>query len=430
MYFVTLSPLALYRKTMRILIIGLGGITANFHNWPERTLGQALVAAGHEVHAIGYYQPAQPHLGLNKREEQIDGVHVMRVKPEFFPSGQLLTALRTTERIDVVHVFHPRNVLAYQAVRWLKSHGVPVVWTWNGPFHDRWLVDDRERPFEAPPHPEKLIDTPAKLFKRLLREPLAARDHLRNYGIHAPMRSVDAFIPCSQHEADVLREIGFGDVPMTVIPQWLDMAYMDGPASPLDSALTEPIIPYIGQLTVRKCYDMVVEAMPQVIARFPTASFVFVTHNPEQQATLQRLAAERGVAANLHFFGSISEQQKLALLRASAALPVPSRYEGFGLPLLEGMASGTPVISTNIPVINEIVRDGENGLLVPYDDSAALAQALVRVLEDNELCDRLIAGGKRTISERFDPATLAAQVVAVYNEVIERRKRSSRKTAE
>jgi len=403
---------------MRILIIGLGGITANFHNWPERTLGQALVAAGHEVHAIGYYQPAQPHLGLDKREEQVDGVHVMRVKPEFFPSGQLLTALRTMKRIDVVHLFHPRNVLAFQAVRWLKSHGVPVVWTWNGPFHDRWLVDDRERPFETPPHPEQLIDTWAKLLQRLAREPLSARDHFRNYGIHAPLRSVDAFIPCSQHEANVLREIGFAHVPMTVIPQWLDMSYMNGPAPALDVALTEPIIPYIGQLTVRKCYDMVVEAMPQVVARFPGASFVFVTHNPEQQATLQRMAAERGVASNLHFLGSISEEQKLALLRASAVLPVPSRYEGFGLPLLEGMASGTPVISTNIPVIDEIVRDGENGLLIPYDDSAALGDALVRVIEDAELRERLIAGGKRAISERFDPATLASQVVQVYEQVM------------
>ena len=122
---------------------------------------------------------------------------------------------------------------------------------------------------------------------------------------------------------------------------------------------------------------MVIEAMPAVVAHFPQASFVFVTHNPEQRANLQKMADQRGMAANLHFLGMISEEEKLALLRASDVLPFPSRYEGFGLPLLEGMAAGTPVISTDIPVVNEIVEHGENGLLIPYDDSAALARRWV-----------------------------------------------------
>ena len=125
-----------------------------------------------------------------------------------------------------------------------------------------------------------------------------------------------------------MAQLGFGGRPITVVPQWLDMDFMNGPAQDLAAPLTRPIIPYIGQLMVRKCYDMVIEAMPAVVARFPQASFVFVTHNPEQRANLQRMAAERGMAANLHFLGMISEEEKLALLRASDVLPFPSRYEG------------------------------------------------------------------------------------------------------
>jgi glycosyltransferase involved in cell wall biosynthesis len=162
---------------------------------------------------------------------------------------------------------------------------------------------------------------------------------------------------------------------------------------------------------------MVIEAMPAVVARYPAASCVFVTHNPEQRANLQHMAAERGVAANLHFLGTISEEQKLALLRASDVLPFPSRYEGFGLPLLEAMAAGTPVISTDIPVVNEIVRDGENGLLIPYDDSAALARGILALLGNLDLRARLVAGGLRSLAERFDPQILAQQVVDVYQSV-------------
>src|SRR3954467_9445704 len=122
---------------------------------------------------------------------------------------------------------------------------------------------------------------------------------------------------------------------MTVVPLWLDMAFMEGPAPAVHLPVTNPVIPYIGPLTARKRYDMVIEAMPAVVARYPAASFVFVTHNPEQRANLQAMAAERGVASNLHFLGMIGEDQKLALLRTSDLLPFPTRYEGFGLPLLE-----------------------------------------------------------------------------------------------
>ncbi len=401
---------------MRVLIIGLGGISQVFRNWPERTLGQALVRAGHDVSAITYRQPESPHLGLVARRETIDGIDVRRVKPEFFLARELIAALNAIPLPDVAHLMHPRNVLAWQAVRWLKQRGVPIVWTWLGPYHDRWLVDDRERPYETVPHPEHLIYTPGALLRRTLanRRP---RDNWRNYAIHAPLRQVDAFIPCSRHEADVLGTMGFGDRPMTITPLWLDMDFMHGPAPALQLPLTRPIIPYIGQLTIRKCYDMVVDAMPGVVKRYPQASFVFVTHNPEQRQNLQRMAEDRGVAANLHFLGTISEEEKLALLRASDALPFPSRYEGFGLPILEGMAAGTPVISTDIPVVNELIRDGEDGILIPYDDVGALEAALLRVLDDSELRERLADGGKRAIAERFNPRALVEQVVEAYKQV-------------
>jgi glycosyltransferase involved in cell wall biosynthesis len=401
---------------MRVLIVGLGGVSRQFQNWPESTLGQALVRAGHQVHALTYHQPAQPQLGLGQRREMIDGIDVWRVRPQLYPARELVAALEALPRPDVAHVMHPRNVLGYQAVRWLRARGIPVVWTWLGPYHDRWLVPDRERPLEHRPHPERLIYTLAQAARRTLRDG-RLRDNLRNYAIHAPLRWTSGFVPCSRHETGVLAELGFGERPTEVVPLWLDMDFMRGPAPALDLPLSRPIIPYIGQLTVRKCFDMVVAAMPAVVARFPQASFVFVTHNPEQRATLQRMAAERGVGANLHFLGTISEAQKLALLRASDVLPFPSRYEGFGLPVLEGMATGVPVISTRIPVIDELIADGQNGLLIPYDDVGALEQAMLDVLERPELRARLVEGGRRALAERFDPASLCARVVALYERV-------------
>lgn len=402
---------------MHVLIVGLGGVSRVFRNWPERTLGRELVRAGHRVSALTYLQPAQPGLGLDRRREVIDGIEVYRLPPRIWPDHAIGAALAQIGRPDVVHIVHPRNVLAWGVVRRLQPQGVPLVWTWLGPYHDRWLVADRERPYETAPQPERLIFSPRDLLRRVLLEPRMARDHWRNYAIHAPLQSVAAFVPCSQHEADVLAGLGFAERPMTVVPLWLDMEFMHGPAPELGLELSRPIIPYIGQLTVRKCFDMVVGAMPAVVERFPQASFVFVTHNPEQRARLLQLATEAGVAANLHFLGTISEEEKLALLRASAVLPFPSRYEGFGLPILEGMAAGVPVVSTNIPVVNELICDGVDGLLTPYDDQAALTAAILRLLDDTPLRKRLVAGGRRAMIERFDPQQLTAQVIAVYEQV-------------
>lgn len=402
---------------LTILILGLGGISRHFRNWPERTLGQALVRAGHRVHAITYWQPAQPHLGLDTREEVIDGIQVRRVKPEFWPARDLVSALEATPRPDIVHIMHPRNVLAWQAVRWLKRRNIPIVWTWLGPYHDRWLVRDRERPYEETPQPERIISQPGQIVAHTLRDG-NLRDHLRNYGIHAPLRHVDALLPCSTHEAEVLRDLNYGPPVLEPVPLWLDMEFMSSASAPLALPLTRPIIPYIGQLTPRKCYDMIVGAMPQVVAQFPEASFVFVTHNTAQRADLEQRAAALGVQRNLHFLGTISEEEKLALLGASDVLPFPSRYEGFGLPLLEGMAAGTPVISTDIPVVNEIVQHGVNGLLIPYDDTAALAQAMIDIISTPALRERLVAGGHASIAARFDPAQLAGQVVQSYRQLL------------
>lgn len=402
---------------MNILILGLGGITHAFRHWPERTLGQALVKAGHTVRAITYHQPESPHLGLGALHEVIDGIRVTRVKPRFWPNRALIQALEAEPLPDVVHILHPRNVLAWAAVRWLRKRGVPIVWTWLGPFHDRWLVRDRERPYEETPRYEHLLYRWRDLLPQIVAE-RRVREPIRNLLIHEPLRHVAAFIPCSQHEATVLARMGFGSVPTTVIPLWLDLDFIAQLDTTTELPFTRPIIGYIGQLSLRKCYDLLVEAMPIIVAHHPNASFVFVTHNEEQRALLQSMVSDRGLQQHLHFLGTISEEEKVALLRACDVYAFPSRYEGFGLPPLEAMAIGTAVVSTDIPVINETIQHGENGLLAPYNDAAGLAAALLDILDDDVLRQRLIAGGKHTIAQRYQPAVLVEQVLAIYQHVI------------
>jgi len=403
---------------MRVAIIGLGGVSETFYNWPERTLGRALVRRGHQVTAYGYRYPDNPDL---RDDEQIDGITVLRVPPRIWRNRAYLRHLVSQPQPHVVHIMHPRNALAYAAAAHFRRVGVPLVYTWLGPFHDEYLIDDREAPYEQTPHYERLIFDQQTAIRRAFAS-RRLKYTLRNFALHWPLRQATRWLPCSQHEADILNaHFGIPAARTSVIPLWID----DTPYSQTDVEVegartaTRPWILYIGQLTRRKCYDLVVEAMPTIVAAHPTATFLFVSHNPEQRAHLMQLAAERGVAANLRFLGKISEAEKASLMRQSNVYLYPSRYEGFGLPLLEAMAAGVPLVSTNIPVVNETVQHEVNGLLIPYNDAPALAAATLRLLADAELGQRLIAGGRQTLANRYAESKLVAAVEAEYRLAIE-----------
>jgi colanic acid/amylovoran biosynthesis glycosyltransferase len=91
-----------------------------------------------------------------------------------------------------------------------------------------------------------------------------------------------------------------------------------------------------------------------------------------------------------------------------------------GIPnvLMEAMACGLPVVTTAVSGIPEIIRDGVNGRLVPPDDPAALAEALVRIDGDRQLAESLSAQARATVRERFDGERFAAELAALFREVL------------
>jgi glycogen synthase len=407
---------------MRISFVTTTGVTEGFRHWPEAVQARALVERGHRVHAVTYFEAGSPLIGRAK--EAIDGVAVRRVAYDrWWRSPDLATALRAAAP-QVVHLWHLRNALNQPAAEWAARRHVPVVFTVVGPFHDPYLVDDRERPYSGRVHWERPIYSAAGLLRALAREPRPQRAW-QNYRMHAPLRRADRVIALSEHEEGVLTQMGVPRERIRRIPLWVDANYIRGiPAAPAPGEDPDPEIPgagpivlFIGQLKIRKGYDLLARAMPLVLAGAPDARFVFAGQNPAQAAELEAICAANGSRGALVLLGPVSEAAKVRLLRRAACLVYPTRYESFGLPPLEAMVAGCPVVSTNLPVVREMIQTGENGLLAPPEDPDGLAAAILRLLDDAPLRARLIAGGQATAAGRYDENALVTALEAVYREL-------------
>lgn len=402
---------------MKILIITTNGITATFESWPERLQARGLARRGHKVRAITYLGKQD----FNRLEHEIiDGVAVRRVRRRGWLSFGLAHELLTGPKPDVVHLHHLSNQLAFEAALICKLRRIPLVMTPHGLFHDPYLVADRDRPFDAPARYNEMILSVRQFIRAMLKQ-FKPKRHLKNYLNHSPLLMMDKVIVLSRHGKEVALKLGVAEKRLTIVPNAIDQTWADYTSElPQEvKAVEGPLVLYLGQLKYRKGFDLLAKAIPVILEGCPEAYFVFTTHSPIHEAELVRLVEAAHVRDKLILLHSVSEGEKAALFRRAAQSGVyvlPTRYEGFGIPLIEAMSLGCPVITTDIPVIDELIKNGENGLLFPLEDVAGLAKAVIRLLQDPALHQRLAQGGYETVQRYFTPVIMD-QLEAIYREV-------------
>ena len=138
----------------------------------------------------------------------------------------------------------------------------------------------------------------------------------------------------------------------------------------------------------------------------------------------RKWARSAGCADRLEITGRIPNDDLVNLYRRAALVVVPSRYEGFGLPAVEAMACGTPVVATSAGALPEVVRVGGGGLLVPRDDSDALAKAIATLLEQPQMRRGMGARARPLVEATFSWARVAERTARVYQDVVEERARA------
>jgi len=160
-----------------------------------------------------------------------------------------------------------------------------------------------------------------------------------------------------------------------------------------------------------KGLNVLIKAARKVVMHVPSTYFVIAGEGPLKEG-LRRLAEELGVADKVIFAGFRGDVEKLTA--ACDVLVLPSIYEPFGMPVAEAGACRKPVIASDVGGLTEIVKHGVTGFTVPAGDHEAMAEALIKLLKDRGLRERMGYAGYRMVEESFTPEVIARKMLTVY----------------
>jgi glycosyltransferase involved in cell wall biosynthesis len=204
---------------------------------------------------------------------------------------------------------------------------------------------------------------------------------------------------------DLLEHYGVPEEKVVVTPNGVDPIFSPSGAR-ADGA---PYALFVGTLQPRKDPLAALEALALVPGDL---RLVLVGPDKGSGAAARRLASKLGLDGRVDFAGHVEKRELAKLYRGAACLVFPSRYEGFGLPAVEAMASGTPVVAAASGSIPEVA--GEAAVLVEPGDPVALAGGIERALADRE---RLVRAGFER-AKRYTWAETARQTLDVYRELL------------
>jgi glycosyltransferase involved in cell wall biosynthesis len=179
---------------------------------------------------------------------------------------------------------------------------------------------------------------------------------------------------------------------------------------------------YVGRLSEEKGLDHLLQAAGELRVEASTSRILLVGDGPRRQ-DLEEAARGRGILDRVHFAGF--QRDTSGWYRAMDAFVLPSLTEGTPMALLEAMAQGLPVVGTSVGGVPAVVTHGENGLLVPPADAAALGGALTQLASDVQLRRRLSAGALRTVRERYSVEAWTREVRNMYLATVQSCRRRS-----
>ncbi|MBL7183605.1 MAG: glycosyltransferase family 4 protein [Anaerolineae bacterium] len=209
-----------------------------------------------------------------------------------------------------------------------------------------------------------------------------------------------------------------------VIPNGIDLERFGDPAlRPLERFDDGKLnILFVGRLEKRKGFKYLLQAFAQVKKAVPEARLIVVGAYDKEDKEPFVLYARQHRLRDVRFIGQVSEDDLPRYYRTCHVFCAPSTgFESFGIILLEAMAAGKPIVASDIDGYRGVLADGEEGLLVQPEDKRRLADALIRLLQDPAMRERMGRQGQATATD-YAWQKVAQQILDYYQELLERKR--------
>jgi glycogen(starch) synthase len=363
-------------------------------------LAQALVKLGHDVHLFTLDFPGSPEY------EEMEGVKVYRSSTE---------------------LGHP-NFLTWVL---LFNH-----------FLSKKMADITSKvDFDVMHVHDWLAAFSGITFKHYTKKPMVLTVHSTEIGRAQGLHSPDSFsingiewwsnyeanrvIVCSQSmKNEICNHFNLPQNKVDVIPNAIDASKYE---IPVDRGAVrqrygvgwgEKLVICVGRLVPQKGVEYFIRAIPKIARRFPEAKFVIVGEGWSRDL-LEGEARASGHADKITFTGFASDIEVINLMTSADVLVVPSIYEPFGIVALEGMATGVPVVASQVGGLAEVIEHDKTGLFVYPRSPDSIAWGIGKILSDPDHAKWVAENAKEKLHKAYSWEAVAMKTVEVYKKVVE-----------
>lgn len=234
------------------------------------------------------------------------------------------------------------------------------------------------------------------------------------------VESADRVIASSDHERQALVDLyGARRERVTVINGGVDLDLFrpsDRLAARSKLGLSGEVLLYVGRMDRVKGLDVLLRAVALLKHR-PALKLIVVGGSGEETELLRCQALANSLGLEVRFAGATPQEELPTYYHAADLLVVPSHYESFGLVAVEALACGTPVIASMVGGLPTVIREGQNGLLVPWREPEAFAERIERVLDNPPLRATLAANARPSVY-RYSWGAVSDRVTALYRDLV------------
>ena len=232
-------------------------------------------------------------------------------------------------------------------------------------------------------------------------------------------RNAKVCIAASSAIKNYFQDIGCKNI--EIIPNGVDIKRFDVRCSRFEAReklglKDEFVVMTVARLEKVKGIKYLIEALSNIELRTSNFKLIIIGDGSERK-NLKKLVEKLGLKEKVRFLGQIPNERIPEYLRAADCFVLPSLSEGFGIAILEAQAVGIPAIATNVGGIPDIIKDGENGILVKPANSEDITRAILKIYRQPEFAKKLVEKGKESV-KKYGWEEITGRVAKIYQQLL------------